>query len=81
MLQHLGILSDMDTVYEPVVDLDGKTERLSSVPEDLFIHDIGLMSEKTRSIVLSCRKFTDIDASTTKSQVQSKSEPTGAGSA
>ena len=31
MLQHLGILSDMDTVYEPVVDLDGKTERLSSV--------------------------------------------------
>ena len=55
--------------------------RLSSVPEDLFIHDVGLMSEKTRSNILSCRKFTDIDASTTESQVQSKSEPTGAGSA
>ncbi len=30
--------------------------RLSSVPEDRFVHDIRLMSHKTRSIVQSCRK-------------------------
>ena len=30
--------------------------RLSSVPEDRFVHDIRLMSQKTRSIVQSCRK-------------------------
>ena len=30
--------------------------RLSSIPEDIFIHDVKLMSQKTRSFVLSCRK-------------------------
>ena len=36
--------------------LEVLSARLSSVPEDLFIHDVKLMSQKTRSIVLSCRK-------------------------
>jgi len=36
--------------------LEVLTVRLSSIPEDLFVHDVRLMSQKTRSIVLSCRK-------------------------
>ena len=35
--------------------LDVLAARLSSVPEDRFVHDIRLMSQKTRSIVQSCR--------------------------
>lgn len=36
--------------------LDVLSARLSSVPEDHFVHDVRLMSQKTRTIVLSCRK-------------------------
>ena len=36
--------------------LDVLAARLSSVPEDRFVHDIRLMSQKTRSIVQSCRE-------------------------
>ena len=36
--------------------LDVLAARLSSVPEDRFVHDIRLMSQKTRSIVQSYRK-------------------------
>jgi hypothetical protein len=36
--------------------LDVLAARLSSVPEDRFVHDIRLMSQKTSSIVQSCRK-------------------------
>ena len=36
--------------------LDVLAVRLSSVPEDRFVHDVRLMSQKTRSIGQSCRK-------------------------
>lgn len=37
--------------------LDALSSRLSSVTEECFSHDVRLLSQQTRSIVLSCRKI------------------------
>ena len=52
----LSLFKDGTMRLVAIALLDVLAARLSSVPEDRFVHDIRLMSQKTRSIVQSCRK-------------------------
>ena len=46
-----------NTTFIDRSQFDVLATRLSSIPEDIFVHDVKLMSQKTRSFVLSCRKI------------------------